>query len=138
MSASKGIDFLVKLNTGTAEDPAYKVVGGQRGASLSRETETLDVTTKDSNGNTENIAGFKSWSIEADGLLTESDEGFLALEDAYDNGEAVLINLTTASGNKYEGNAIITSFPISASYDDVATYELSFTGTGELKKVNKA
>lgn len=135
--ATKGIDFVVKINTGTADVPVYQTVAGQRGASLSREAETLDVTSKDTKGWSESISGFKSWSIEADGLVTEDDKGFLALEDAYMKGEAILISLVTASGGKYEGKAIITSFPLTASYDDVVTYELSFTGTGALKKTPK-
>ena len=134
--AVKGVDFLVKLNTGTKELPSYVTVAGQRGSSLSRDAETMDVTSKDSDGWNESIAGFKSWAIDADGLLTEDDAGFLALEEAYMEGETVLISLTTPSGGKYEGNAIITSFPLDASYDDVATYEVSFTGTGKLNKVS--
>lgn len=133
--AEKGINFLVKLNTGTKELPEYVVLGGQRGASLSRDAETMDTTSKDSDGWNESLSGFKSWSIDADGLLTESDEGFLALEEAFMEGESVLISLTTPSGGKYEGDAIITSFPLDASYDDVATYEVAFTGTGKLNKV---
>ena len=133
--AIKGIDFLVKVKTGGEPDsPTYTTVAGQRGASLSRDAETMDITTKDSNGWNESVAGFKSWSIDADGLLTEDDAGYLALEQAYMEGKTVLISLTTTGGGSYEGNAIITSFPMDASYDDVATYEVSFTGTGPLTK----
>lgn len=132
--AVKGIDFLVKINTGTVELPEYVTVAGQRGASLNRDAETMDTTSKDSQGWNESISGFKSWSIEADGLLTEDDAGFLALEEAYMEGEPVLVSITTAGGNKYDGKAIISSFPLSAPYDDLATFEVSFTGTGALKK----
>lgn len=132
--AVKGIDFLVKVNTGTDSEPVYTTVGGQRGASLNRDAETMDTTSKDSQGWSESVPGLKSWSIEADGLLTENDAGYLALEKAYMDGEAVVVNITTAGGNKYEGKAIISSFPLSAPYDDLATFEVSFTGTGALKK----
>ncbi|MEB6213526.1 phage major tail protein, TP901-1 family [Enterococcus casseliflavus] len=133
--AIKGIDFLVKVNTGTTELPNYVSVAGQRGASLSRDAETMDSTSKDSQGWNENLSGFKSWSIDSDGLLVEDDAGYLALEDAYMEGEPVIISLTTASGNKYEGKAIVTSLPLDAPYDDLATYEVTFTGTGALAKV---
>lgn len=132
--AIKGIDFLVKINTGTSEVPKYTTVAGQRGASLNRDAETMDTTSKDSEGWNESIAGFKSWSVDADGLLTGDDAGYLALETAYMEGETVLISLTTTGGSKYEGKAIISSFPLSAPYDDLATYEVSFTGTGALTK----
>lgn len=133
--ASKGLDFLVLVNTGTSIAPSLKPIAAQRGATLNRSAETLDVTSKDSEGWKENLAGLKEWSIDADGLLIESDAGFKALEDAFMDSEKIKIQLQTASGNKYEGDAIITDFPIEAPYDDVATYSLSFTGAGKLAKI---
>lgn len=132
---AKGLDFLVLINTGTSAAPSFKPIAAQRGATLNRSAETLDVTSKDSEGWKENLAGLKEWSIDADGLLVESDKGFKALEDAYMNSEKIKIQLQTASGNKYEGDAIIVDAPIEAPYDDVATYSFSFTGAGKLTKI---
>lgn len=133
--ASKGLDFLVMINTGTSVAPSFKPVAAQRGATLNRSAETLDITSKDSDGWKENLAGLKEWSIDADGLLVESDDAFKKLETAFMDSEKIKIQLQTASGNKYEGDAIITDFPIEAPYDDVATYSLSFTGAGKLAKI---
>lgn len=133
--ASKGLDFLVLVNTGTSSAPSFKPIAAQRGATLNRSAETLDITSKATEGWKESLAGLKEWSIDADGLLVESDEGFKALEDAFMDSEKIKIQLQTASGNKYEGDAIITDFPIEAPYDDVATYSLSFTGAGKLAKI---
>lgn len=132
--ATRGIDFLIKVNTGTAESPEYTAVGAQRGASLSMNSETLDKTTKDSAGWAESLAGMKSWSISADGLLILDDAGYMELETAYMENKNILIQMHTKSGALYEGDAIITSIDLDAPYDDLASYSAEFTGAGELKK----
>jgi len=126
--AGRAVNFLIYVNTGTAETPTYTKVAGQRGGTFNREYDTLDSTSKDSGNFTENEYGLGSWSIEGDGLLVESDSGFTALEDAFDNAEKVMVRFETAAGNKYEGSAIITDFPIEAPYDDIATYSITLTG----------
>lgn len=132
--ATKGIDFIIKVNTGTAEVPVYTAVGAQRGASLSMSAETLDKTTKDSAGWAESLAGMKAWSISADGLLILDDTGYLALETAYMEDKNVLIQMHTKSGALYEGDAIITTIDLDAPYDDLASYSAEFTGAGALTK----
>ena len=132
--ATRGIDYLIKVNVGTAESPEYVAVGAQRGASLSMTAETLDKTSKQSEGWTESLAGLKGWSISTDGLLILDDEGYMALEDAYMNNENVLVQLASQSGALFEGEAIITSLDLDAPYDDLTTYTAEFTGAGKLKK----
>lgn len=131
---TRGIDFLIKVNVGTPEALEYKAVGAQRGASLSRSAETLDKTSKDSDGWQESLAGLKSWSISTDGLLIFDDEAYLALEEAYMNGENVLIQMASKAGSLFEGEAIITTIDLEAPYDDLATYSAEFTGAGKLSK----
>lgn len=125
---AKGVDFIVKVGT--------NVLGGQRGATLNRTADTIDTTTKASNEWRESEASIKEWGIDADGLLVEDDVAYLALEAAYMAGTKVNIELETAAGNKYSGQAIITDFPVEAPYDDAATYSVSFMGTGPLAKAN--
>ena len=45
---SDGVDFLLKVNTGTAETPVWTVIGGQRGATLSLTAEQIDASNKQS------------------------------------------------------------------------------------------
>lgn len=132
--ATRGIDFLIKVNTGTADTPEYTAVGAQRGASLSLSAETLDKTTKDSDGWTESLSGIKSWSISTDGLLILDDAGYMALEDAYMNGDNVLVQMATKTGALYEGEAIIATIDLEAPYDDLANYSVELTGAGKLGK----
>lgn len=132
--AMKGLDVLIKVNVGTEDTPEYVAVGAQRGASLSRSAETLDKTSKDSDGWQESLAGLKSWSISTDGLLILDDEGYEALENAYMMSENVLVQFSTKSGAMFEGDAIITAIDLDAPYDDLISYTAEFQGSGALKK----
>lgn len=127
MATVRGMDVLVSIKSGLE----HIVVGGQRGATLNRSSEAIDVTNKVNGGWKESVAGFKEWSVDCDGLYVVDDAGYEALEAAFNASEEV--ELKIASGNLvYVGKAIITDFPIEAPYDDIATYSISFTGTGAL------
>lgn len=131
---ARGVNFLLYVNTGTAQTPTYTKVAGQKGGTFNRSSDTLDLTSKDNAGWQDEDYGTASWSIEADGLLVESDTGYTALEDAFDNKEFVLVRWETAAGNKYEGSAIITDFSTEAPYDDNATYSITLNGKGQYTK----
>lgn len=126
----------MKVKLFIKEAATGNVLAGQRNATLNRSAETIDATSKDTEGNwTESIPGFKSWSIDSDGAFVVDDVAYETLEMAYLNGENVDVYLELPSGNKYEGNATITDFPIEAPYDDVVTYSVSLQGNGKLSKV---
>lgn len=130
ISETRGIDILVSVKSG--DD--YVAVGGQRGATLNRSSETIDVTNKVSGDWKCSIAGLKEWSVDCDGLLLLDDAAYIALEAAFLAGDEVEIQIAgTKSALSFSGPAIITDFPIEAPYDDAATYSLSFTGAGALK-----
>lgn len=127
MARAMGIDFVIKIGT--------DILAGQRGATLNRDADTIDVTAKDSPDLwRQNEASFKNWSIDSDGLVVEDDAAYLALETAYNNGDKVTVEISTPAGHKYGGSALITSFPVDAPYDDAATYSVSLLGDGALTK----
>lgn len=130
-----GVKFLVYVNTGTVAVPVYTKVGGQRGATLNRSAETVDVTSKDSNNWLQSEYGLREWSIDFDGLLIESDIAFAELEDALMNQLKLMVRFETAAGNKYEGTALLTDFPIEGPYDGEATYSGTLMGDGAPVKV---
>lgn len=109
------------------------VVGGQSGATLSRETNVIEVTSKES-GWAENLAGVKSWSIECEGYVVVDDVAYDSLEDAWENGQEIEAEISVPSGNTYSGKAIIGEFPLEAPQDDAMTFSLTLTGTGALVK----
>lgn len=128
----KGIDFLIKVEISNTE----KIIGGQRGCTLNRSSDTLDVTSKDSEGWQENLSGLKNWGVDTDGLIVKDDEALDYLEECFMNGTEVPVVVATPLGKKYKGNVIITDFPLEAPYDDAATYSVSFTGSGKLESVS--
>lgn len=132
---ARGIDFLIMVNTGTPEVPAYTKVGGQRGGTINFETDTIDLTSKDSDGWSFEDYGISSWNIEGDGIFTEDDTTHDALINAFMNKESLLVRYKYPSGKAYEGSVIVTEFPIEAPYDDVATYSVTLQGQGAPLKV---
>ena len=133
-----GMDILLKVNVSDSpEKPNYVAIAGQKGATLNRSRDTIDVTCKDSGGGWKtSIAGFGEWSIDTDGILIDGDENFGKLEKAFINRDVILVQMVNSkTGKGYEGNVVITDFPLEAPFDDAMTYSLSLSGAGELKAV---
>lgn len=136
---TSGMKCIVVLKTGD------KILGGQRGATLNRSAETIDVTTKDGDYWSESVAGFRSFSIDCDGAYIQGDESLKTLNDAFEQGTAIEVivymnvEVTTSGSNptysakeKYEGKVIITEFSYDLPYDDLASYSMTLQGTGKL------
>lgn len=83
-----------------------------------------------------------SWDVNSEHLATVEQTDEKALFAAMTAGEPVAIefssvtygadNAATKGTLLYKGNAIITSFKLSAAKDGDATYSISLQGTGEL------
>lgn len=129
----KGLDFLIKVNTGTDVAPVWTAVGGQRGATLNRTSDTVETTFKGNGGFKTYAQSFKEWSVDADGIVVLNDAGYKAIEDAYMSGELVKIELSSANGRKYKGDMIVSDFPVEMPYDDMMTYSLTLMGASELE-----
>ncbi|MCA1025786.1 phage major tail protein, TP901-1 family [Cytobacillus kochii] len=127
--AENGINFTISID-GTK-------VAGQRGGSLSRSADTIETTSKDGAGWKSFIPSFKEWSVEGDGVVVFSDEGFALIEQAYVSGDAVEVDVQM-NGTKsiYNGEAIINDFSVEMPYDDLMSYSISLQGTGALTFVN--
>lgn len=130
----KGFDLALYVNTQTAELPTWSMVGGQRGASLERSKETAAINHKGLDGLvTDHFTTTSTWSISADGVLFLDDIAYDFLEEAYDIGDKIMVELRR--GNKqYSGLAIITSMPIEGAHDSEASYTIELQGCGKLIK----
>lgn len=135
MSAIAGIKFLIMVNVGTADTPAFAVIGGQKGATLNRTADEIDASSKDSDGWGSSLAGLRKWSIEGDGLLYESDAALTKLEKAFAAGEQILVQLTMPWEEAYQGAAYITDLSIEAPDDAAATIKYTLSGCGKLETV---
>lgn len=122
--AVRGLDILVYHGE--------TVLGSQKNCTLSMESESIDVSNKNSFGWADFIAGAKSWSIECEGQFVSTEQE--ALMTAFVDSEFVQIEMKNAEEDIYfAGEAMIESIELEASFDDVATYSISFVGKGALK-----
>lgn len=125
-----GVDFLLYINTGTETDPAWSVLGGQRGATFKRQADEIDASSKTSKGWKDTIPGLRSWGIEADALVLEDDAAYEKLDECYMNRLPVEVRYSRKDGSKWEGKATITDLSEETPHDDVATYKLTLSGIG--------
>lgn len=125
-----GVDVLLKIK----KDSNTVVLGGQKGASLSRSAETIDVSDKTSGGWSESIMGLKSWSVDCDGFVTLGDEGLALMHEAFDNRGSIDIDIKVGgdTGYTYTGSVVITDFPEDYAQDSAVTYSLSLQGASSL------
>lgn len=128
-----GVDVLLKVRSTEGE---YVAIGGQKGASLKRQAETIDVSDKTSGGWSESIMGLKSWSLDCEGFVCLGDAGFNVLHTAFDNRTPleVEIKVGDTEGYTYTGSVVITDFPEEYPSDDAVTYSLSLQGASALIK----
>lgn len=126
-----GVDVLLKIK----KDSGYIAIGGQKGASLSRSAETIDVTDKNSEGWSEAMVGVKSWSVDCDGFVCLGDEAYEELEKAFDGRTPIEIEIKVGdetAGYTRTGKAVITDFPEEYPSDDAVTFSISLQGASPL------
>lgn len=131
-SATVGKDFLLYINTGTAQTPTWTLIGGQRGASLSRSADEIDVSNKTTSGWKATKAGLRSWSIDLDGLVLLTDNGLAALEYAYMSGQEVNVKLAYPDASYQSGWGSITDYSVETPQDGEATLKGTISGNGAI------
>lgn len=132
--AKNGTDVLLLVNTGTAQQPAYTVVGSQRNLSREETTEEIDVSSKASRAKRV-LAGRYASSLSLEALYVPSDDAYLALKDAMRNGELIKVRMQDDGVAAEEADALITS--MSEEYPDQAeaTISCDLTIDGEWAEV---
>tara|TARA_R100001509_G_C4828541_1_gene202439 strand:+ start:336 stop:755 length:420 start_codon:yes stop_codon:yes gene_type:complete len=136
MAIFNGTDLILKVspsNGGTA----VKMMHSQT-VSLSVNTDTIDISTKDSAGFRDLIGGQKSFSLSADGLMdfatggsdTELDELFTQMLAR--TAVTFIFGIADASAYNMSGSGFITSIEVSGGTEDAPTYSVAIEGTGTL------
>lgn len=124
-----------KTNVGRSIDVVLYLnsipLGGQQGATLTRQAKMIDITNKINGEWAENLAGTKSWSILCQGLYISNDKSFGLLEEAFMNNTPITVALTVGE-KQLTGNALITDFPLSAVFNKEFKYNVRLLGTGAL------
>ena len=136
MAIFNGTDLILKVspsNGGTA----VKLMHSQT-VSLSVNTDTIDISTKDSAGFRDLIGGQKSFSLSADGLMdfatggsdTELDELFTQMLAR--TAVTFVFGIADASAYNMSGSGFITSIEVTGGTEDAPTYSVAIEGTGTL------
>ena len=112
-------------------------VNGQKVAEISNwsmelDADDIDVTSFDSDGWKEYIAGSRGWSGSFEGNFVPDDtEGQGALIMAWVNSENVELQLDVDENISFSGSAMIT-LSMDAAVDDKVSFSCDFQGSGVL------
>jgi len=118
---------------------AGTAIGASKGATLSIDSDVIDVTTKDSAGWREILPGLRSWSISVEALLTFDESPkrpYDYLYDALVNRTKIAVKFSTevSGDDKFFGDVYVTSAPIEAPMEDAMAYSITLEGTGALTR----
>ena len=113
------------------------LIAAAQSVSVSLSLDTIEITTNDSAGLSEFLAGKRGGTMQCDGLidmLDASNKDVVDLWGAYENRST--LTLKWAKANEAAGeislgaSGILTSLDLSGSTEDTATYSASFQLTG--------
>ena len=123
MATHTGSEGVIKIGS--------TVLGELRSYTLEQTSDTIEDTSLGDSSRTFKT-GLKGFSGSASLFFDEADAGQLLVTA----GSAITINLSpegTSAGDKFfSGDAIVTAYNVSASFDGLVEAELTFTGTGAL------
>jgi TP901-1 family phage major tail protein len=130
MPMEKGSAFLLKIGNG-APVPVFATIAGLRTTNLSINGEAVNVTTKDSGGWRELLAGagVRSVSVAAAGIFTGSAAETRAQAHAL-SGVIDDYELLFESGAKLKGRFLITRLEHSGDYNGERNYTLALESSG--------
>jgi predicted secreted protein len=100
--------------------------------SLDLGADDIDITSFDSNGWKEYLAGLKEWSGSIEGNLKTNDtNGQKAIFSAWLAGTPLTFTFEVSSGVTFQGSAFVKP-SIEVPVDDKASFSCDITGTGAL------
>lgn len=130
--AIAGKDILLSLWDVTGS--TLMAIAGQQGLTINRDKDTIEVTSKDSDGWKQFVVGLKEWSIDNDGVYVRDHDSHKLLKSLFEADEPFLVKVTNkkTQTDMFGGLALLTSYPLEAPFDDAVTYTVSLQGTGAL------
>lgn len=100
--------------------------------SLDLGADDIDITSFDSQGWKEYLAGLKEWSGSIEGNFDSTDtNGQKAILNAWLNGTKLSFTFEVSSGVSFQGEAFVKP-SIEVPVDDKASFSCDITGTGAL------
>ena len=116
MATFNGSSLLIKVDS--------TAVAHTTTASLTMDAATIDVSSKDSGGDAEFIAGQKSATLDFEGLTDFAATGY-GLDDLFTiwyNREEIAWEFETSGNTGFSGVGYITSLTLDAPMEDVSTF----------------
>ena len=120
----QGINVILKVDN--------KVVGGQRNIQLNRSSNAIDITNRINSEWQENLQGLKTWGVTCNGIYLINSESLSLLEECFMESKDVEVTIIIGT-KEYNGKAIITNFPVNATYDKQFKYNITLLGNGALE-----
>jgi TP901-1 family phage major tail protein len=126
----RGVDIVVQVEGATPG--TFITIASQKGAKFTEEVDTIETTSKSSNGWKEYDYALGGWKISCDGAYVLNDVAYDKLKTAMRNKTKVKAKWseTGTSGDVEQGDALVTSRELDAPYDDSVTYSFELLGTG--------
>jgi predicted secreted protein len=125
-SANPQVGFLCVLTIGGV------TCGKARDVDLKASNKKMEITTRSSAGWKEYLPGFNNWTCSIDQLFISDDAALVALESAYMNGTRVALSVADATGNGFNGNAIVKSIKMGQPLQGAVMLPVELKGTGPL------
>lgn len=113
-----------------------KNIADSRDLSIDVGVATIDVSTRDSGGWKETIAGQRSWTASLSGIVDyvqgTNETGYQAIQDLAIARAPISLKFgkDTTGSYTYTGIGIVTSANISAAYEDAVTWTADIEGSG--------
>ncbi len=131
--AIAGKDILLAIFNSTGDK--LLAVAGQQGLTINRTKDSIEVSSKDTEGGWKSkIGGMKEWSIDNDGLYVSDDESHQTLSKAFEDDEFLCLKVINQKKKEsmFGGLAILSDYSLEAPFDDAMTYSASLEGNGPL------
>lgn len=137
----KGEDFLaILLETKPANMAAVIAaapLAGQRGLSESRSTDSLDATSKDTDGRyKETLPGYIEGSISMDGIMVHGEETQATVEEYFEEGKLLYyVRFDKGAQTAKITPVSIQTYDFEAPYDDMAAFSIELSVAGQPEDV---
>lgn len=122
----------------TISDDTWEIVASSTSGTFSGELETIDATSKDSDGARQILVSAISWSMSVEGLIQYNDSTNKVrsgeLFTLWKNKTKIRVAWSTGKTGDtfYWGDGFITSYEESAGLNEVATFSVSIEGDGDI------
>lgn len=134
MAKTQGTKFKLYVT----ESGGDKEIAELRTNGVNMASDPIDVSTKTSNNFREYIPGYRSWTMNGDGVVNFGASGSVvsieALLTYWINQTTVKVKQSTKEGSDpdFVGDAFITNVEITGAHENAIEYTLSLQGTGAI------